>query len=39
MEHHLALHDEPSTTGPALPRRLSLLGLVAVTFFMVSGGP
>ncbi len=39
MEHRPALNDEPLTSGQALPRRMSLLALVAVTFFMVSGGP
>jgi amino acid transporter len=39
MEHRLALNDEPLTSGPTLPRRMSLLALIAVTFFMVSGGP
>ncbi len=37
MEHRPTL-DAPAA-GPALPRRLSLLSLIAVTFFMVSGGP
>ena len=39
MEHRQPQNDAPSAPGPALPRRLSLLSLVAVTFFMVSGGP
>ncbi len=39
MEHRLAPHDAPSPSGQAMPRRLSLFSLVAVTFFMVSGGP
>lgn len=39
MEHRTAQTTPLPATGGASSRRMSLLGLVAVTFFMVSGGP